>query len=180
MRALSVVRKPRAARSKPDPNGRALRRLLYVAEPGIRDYLEYGGHGLLVFDIDHGHRFVKRIPTGGSRRQGQAAQRQGRLRQCRRRRKIYISTTQQLMCLDLVTEKLLWEKTYERGCDRMSMTPDGKLIFLPSFEGPLWYVVRASDGEELGADHARLGRAQHGRRSRTARKPISPGSSRRC
>ena len=31
------------------------RRLLYVAEPGIRNYLEYGGHGLLVFDIDHGH-----------------------------------------------------------------------------------------------------------------------------
>jgi hypothetical protein len=28
-------------------------RRLYVAVPGIRDYLEYGGHGLLVFDIDH-------------------------------------------------------------------------------------------------------------------------------
>src|SRR4051794_26184114 len=26
------------------------RRLLYVATPGIRNYLEYGGHGLLVFD----------------------------------------------------------------------------------------------------------------------------------
>ena len=25
-------------------------------------------------------------------------------------RKIYISTTKQLMCLDLVSEKLLWEK----------------------------------------------------------------------
>src|SRR5690348_13247428 len=41
------------------------RRLLYVAEPGIRNYLEYGGHGVLVFDIDHGHRFVRRIPFGG-------------------------------------------------------------------------------------------------------------------
>ena len=53
------------------------------------------------------------------------------------------------MCLDLVTEKLLWEKPFDRGCDRMSMTPDGRLIFLPSFEGPLWYVVRADDGMEL-------------------------------
>jgi regulator of RNase E activity RraA len=53
------------------------------------------------------------------------------------------------MCLDLVTEKLLWEKIYEAGCDRMSITPDGELIFLPSFEGPLWYVVRAGDGEVL-------------------------------
>jgi hypothetical protein len=31
-------------------------RFLYVAVPGIRDYLEFGGHGLLVFDIDAGHK----------------------------------------------------------------------------------------------------------------------------
>ena len=36
-------------------------RYLYVAVPGIRNYLGYGGHGLLVFDVDHGHRFVKRM-----------------------------------------------------------------------------------------------------------------------
>ena len=37
--------------------------LLYVASPGIRNYTQYGGVGILVFDIDHGFRFVKRIPT---------------------------------------------------------------------------------------------------------------------
>jgi hypothetical protein len=125
------------------------RRLLYVAEPGIRDYLEYGGHGLLVFDIDHGHKFVKRIPTAGLDGKGKPLNVKGVCANAATKR-IYISTTQQLMCLDLVTEKLLWEKTYDRGCDRMSITPDGGLIFLPSFEGPLWYVVRAEDGEELG------------------------------
>jgi hypothetical protein len=124
------------------------RRLLYVAEPGIRDYLEYGGHGLLVFDIDHGHKFVKRIPTAGLDAKGKPLNVKGVCANAATKR-IYISTTQQLMCLDLVTEKLLWEKTYDRGCDRMSITPDGGLIFLPSFEGPLWYVVRAEDGEEL-------------------------------
>ena len=36
----------------------AARRLLYVAQPGIRNYLEYGGHGIIVFDIDDGHKFV--------------------------------------------------------------------------------------------------------------------------
>ena len=36
---------------------------LYVAVPGIRNYVEYGGIGILVFDIDNGYRFVKRIPT---------------------------------------------------------------------------------------------------------------------
>src|SRR5262245_58610449 len=41
------------------------RHLLYVAEPGIRNYLEYGGHGVLVYDIDHGHQFVKRIKAAG-------------------------------------------------------------------------------------------------------------------
>ena len=40
-------------------------RRLYVAVPGIRNYLDYGGHGLLVYDIDHGHRLIKRIPTAG-------------------------------------------------------------------------------------------------------------------
>src|SRR5215203_5758829 len=40
-------------------------RFLYVASPGVRDNLEWGGHGVLVFDIDHGHRFVKRIPLKG-------------------------------------------------------------------------------------------------------------------
>src|ERR1700678_2594507 len=110
-----------------------VRRFLYVAEPGIRDYLEYGGHGLLVFDIDHGHKFVKRIPTAGLDAKGKPLNVKGVCANAATKR-IYISTTQQLMCLDLVTERLLWEKTYDRGCDRMSITPDGGLIFLPSFE----------------------------------------------
>src|SRR5437870_5353056 len=37
--------------------------MLYVASPGIRNYVEYGGVGILVFDMDNGFRFVKRIPT---------------------------------------------------------------------------------------------------------------------
>jgi len=41
------------------------KRYLYVAVPGIRDYLGYGGHGILVFDIDNDHQFVKRIATKG-------------------------------------------------------------------------------------------------------------------
>src|SRR5262249_32786830 len=47
----------RAARSQPE------RKLLYVATPGIRNYLEYGGHGVVVFDIERNHNFVKRIPS---------------------------------------------------------------------------------------------------------------------
>ena len=128
----------------PEPSGRRL----YVGVPGIRDYLEYGGHGLLVFDIDHEHRFVKRIATAGLDPKGTPLNVKGICANAPTKR-LYISTTKQLMAFDLVTEKLLWEKTYDVGCDRMSITPDGQFIFLPSFEGPLWYVVRARDGEVL-------------------------------
>src|SRR5262245_15720493 len=37
--------------------------LLYVASPGIRNYVEFGGVGILVYDVAAGHKFVKRIPT---------------------------------------------------------------------------------------------------------------------
>jgi hypothetical protein len=120
--------------------------LLYVAVPGVRDYLEYGGHGLLVFDIDHGHRFVRRIATAGVDDQKRPLNVKG-ICACARTGRLYISTIKQLMCLDLATEKILWERRYEAGCDRMAITPDGATIYLPSLEGPLWYVVHAEDGE---------------------------------
>ena len=44
-------------------NSGSEKHLLYVASPGIRNYTQYGGVGILVFDIDHGFRFVKRMPT---------------------------------------------------------------------------------------------------------------------
>ena len=39
----------------------AERRFLYVAEPGIRNDLQYGGHGGLGFDIADGHKFVRQV-----------------------------------------------------------------------------------------------------------------------
>jgi DNA-binding beta-propeller fold protein YncE len=126
------------------PDGRRL----YVATPGIRDYLDYGGHGLVVYDIDHGHKFVKRIPTGGLGSNGAPLNVKGVCANGKTAR-IYVSTIKQLMCIDLITEKLLWEKSFEAGCDRMSMSPDGRVIYLPSFEGPIWYVVDADDGSTL-------------------------------
>jgi DNA-binding beta-propeller fold protein YncE len=143
--ALAVIL-PLDAIGAEDRSSPKVQRLLYVAEPGIRDYLEFGGHGLLVFDIDNGHRFVKRIATAGLDAKGKPINVKGVCASAATK-KIYISTIKQLMCLDLVTDKLLWEKSYDEGCDRMAMTPDGQFLFVPSFEGPLWYVVRAGDGE---------------------------------
>jgi hypothetical protein len=122
--------------------------MLYVAVPGVRNYLEYGGHGLLVFDIDDGHKFVKRIATAGLDDAGKPINVKGICASAETDR-LYISTLRQLMCLDLISEKILWERMYDAGCDRMSISPDGKTIFLPSLEGPLWYIVDGATGEVL-------------------------------
>jgi hypothetical protein len=129
---------------EPSPAGGDQRRL-YVAVPGIRNYLEYGGHGLLVYDIDHDHKLLRRIPTAGRNARGVPNNVKGICASSVTRR-VFVSTIQQLMCIDLTSEKLLWERSYEGGCDRMSITPDGRLIYLPSLEGAFWNVVSAEDG----------------------------------
>jgi DNA-binding beta-propeller fold protein YncE len=120
-------------------------RLLYVAEPGIRNYLEYGGHGLLVFDMDRGFAFVKRIKTSGLDNEGKPDNVKG-VCACARTGRIYVVTTKTLTCLDLETEKILWERPYLGGCDRMAIAPDGSNLYVPSFESDHWHVVAGDDG----------------------------------
>jgi hypothetical protein len=123
-------------------------RYLFVAEPGIRDYLEFGGHGVLVFDIDHGHRFVKRIASSGVDEKGKPLNVKGICAHAGTQR-LYVSDIKSLICFDLTTDKILWEKELEGGCDRMSITPDGKTLYVPSFEKDHWNVVNAADGRVL-------------------------------
>jgi hypothetical protein len=126
----------------------AERKLLYVATPGIRDYLEYGGHGILVFDIEHEHKFVKRYPSAGLDEKGRPLNIKGIAANAGTRR-LYATTTRTLMSFDLVSGTLLWEKPYEGGCDRLALSPDGKIIYLPSLEGDHWHVVEALTGEVI-------------------------------
>ncbi|HBI46116.1 MAG TPA: hypothetical protein DDY78_25160 [Planctomycetales bacterium] len=122
---------------------------LYVAAPGIRNDLQYGGAGILIFDIDHGHKFVRRFETPASREtkpdniKGVCAN--------AGTKKLYFTTTKKLYCIDLQTEQALWEKPLPGGCDRMAMTPDGKTLYVPSLEGPTWNVVDATSGDVLTA-----------------------------
>jgi hypothetical protein len=143
--ALGASVNPRAhARAEPEARP-SLERRLYVAVPGIRNYLQYGGHGILVFDIEHDHKFLRRISAAGLDDEGKPLNVKGICASVATGR-LYVSTTRQLQCYDLRTEERLWERTYEAGCDRMSITPDGTTLYLPSFEGPLWYVVDGSTG----------------------------------
>jgi len=122
------------------------KRYLYVATPGIRDYLGYGGHGILVFDIDNNHRFVKRIATKGFHPDGRPSNVKG-VAVSVPLNSIFISTIESLQRIDLATDKLVWEKTFEGGCDRMSISPDGKTMYLPSFEKGFWNVVDCATGD---------------------------------
>jgi len=122
--------------------------LLYVASPGIRNYVEYGGVGILVYDIAAGHKFVKRIPTWDAP-EGKPAENVKGVAASAQTAKIYVSTPKRVACFDLITEKKVWEKEYEGGCDRMALSPDGKTMYVPSFEGPHWLVVDALSGEVI-------------------------------
>jgi DNA-binding beta-propeller fold protein YncE len=140
-----------ASAKPPDPE----RHYLYVVAPGIRNYLEFGGAGILVFDVDRGHKFVKRIETPASREKKPlnvkgvcASARTG---------KLYFTTLTRLYCVDLVAEKTLWEKALPRGCDRMSMTPEGKVLYVPSLEKETWNVVDAGTGELLKSIETKSG-----------------------
>jgi DNA-binding beta-propeller fold protein YncE len=125
------------------------RRLLYVAVPGIRNYVEHGGVGLLVFDIANGHRFVRRIPTFPVELGKEPENVKGVVASARTGR-LYVSTPQRLGAFDLVTDRMLWSRTYEGGCDRMAISPDGKQLYVPSFEGPHWTVVDGATGNVVG------------------------------
>jgi DNA-binding beta-propeller fold protein YncE len=127
-------------------NTAVVKRYLYVAVPGIRDYLGYGGHGILVFDIDNNHKFVKRIPTHGFHPDGTPSNVKG-IAVSLSLNSIYISTIESLQRIDLTTDKLVWEKKFEGGCDRMSVSPDGKTMYLPSFENSFWNVVDCTTGD---------------------------------
>ena len=121
-------------------------KFLYVAVPGIRNYLERGGHGVLVFDIENGHKFVRRIPAKGFKKtDGTPANVKGVVANAATQR-LYVSTLEKLTCFDLLTDKILWERDYEGGCDRMALSPDGKVMYLPSLEKEHWHVVDALSG----------------------------------
>jgi DNA-binding beta-propeller fold protein YncE len=145
--ALLVLLLPVAAAARADGPDRKERTLLYVVTPGIRNYLEFGGAGILVFDRDRDFALVKRIHTPASKKE-KPENIKGVVASAATKR-LYFSTPTRLYCVDLLTEKTLWEKALPGGCDRMSITPDGKQLYVPSYEGPHWNVVDGDTGDVL-------------------------------
>jgi YVTN family beta-propeller protein len=137
--------RPRACRARHGPAHRGLPGARAAAAlPGVPGR----GRGIYVFDHDGGHKLVRKIdlPLKGARGVCSSAA-AGRL---------WISHGDtSVLCLDLKTDKVLWEKTYPRqdGCDRLCCTPDGKKVYVPSgpWSGsPQWKALDGPSGRELG------------------------------
>lgn len=110
--------------------------MLHAAEPGLKRYLYMStpdgaqaggsGKGILVFDIDDGHRFVRRIeiPFKEGLR--------GFCGSVKNHAVYYSSTSRILGAFDLESEKVIWERQLEAGVDRACVTPDGRKLYAPT------------------------------------------------
>src|SRR5204862_6816561 len=113
------------------PSAQQRQRLLYAALPGVGggNNLKYGGAGILVFDIDHGHKFVKRVPLQDEATSGEQEAVKGIAAHAGTATR-YVSTIRRVAAYDLVTDKLVWEQTYDgRGTDRIALSPDGVTLY---------------------------------------------------
>jgi DNA-binding beta-propeller fold protein YncE len=126
----------------------AERHYIYAASPGVRNYVEYGGIGIVVFDADHGYKFVKRFPTWDVPA-GQKPENVKGIAASAKTGIVYVTTLNHMSAFDIVSGKRLWDKTYEGGCDRMAISPDGKTLYVPSLEGPFWNVVNGATGDVI-------------------------------
>jgi DNA-binding beta-propeller fold protein YncE len=125
------------------------RDLLYVGVPNntFAHYEEMGGVGIAVFDVKNGHKFVKRIPTWTSGA-GQTPEAIRGIAASVTTGLLYLTTPTRLAAFDLVTEKMAWEKTYDgKCCDRLTVSPDGKTLYVPGNGGTHWYVIDARTGD---------------------------------
>jgi len=127
---------------------RSEQHFLYVASPGVRNYTEYGGVGVLVFDIDQGYKFVRRIPTWNVP-EGEKPENVKGIAASTKTGRIYVTSLTHTIALDAVSGKVIWDKTFEGGCDRLAISPDGRILYIPQFEGPSWHVVNADNGDVI-------------------------------
>ncbi|HEV2582322.1 MAG TPA: hypothetical protein VGT44_15815 [Ktedonobacteraceae bacterium] len=108
-----------------------------------------------VYDMDHGQALVQRValPTFAGVR-GVVASPVTHM--------LYVSyggdsgdsgTGGSLLKYDLLTQRIVWQRTYAHGIDSMAITPDGKTIYMPDGElssDGRWYIVDAGSGNETG------------------------------
>src|SRR3954451_2689001 len=129
-------------------------RFLYAALPGVGggNNLKYGGAGILVFDIDHSHKFVRRIPLQGTMADNGRQEGITGIAAHAPSARLYVSTSRRVAAYDLTTDRLVWEQSYDdRGTDRIALSPDGKTLYAPILGAPKWIVADATTGSVLAS-----------------------------
>src|SRR5260370_9498029 len=138
------------------PLAAAEHRLVSVARPGIRNYVEYGGVGILVFDIDNGYKFVRRIPTW-SVPEGKQPENVKGIAASAKTGRVYVTSLNRMIAIDAASGKKIWDKSDEGGCDRLAISPDGKILDVPQLEGPVWHVVNSATGDVISSIDTKSG-----------------------
>ena len=98
-----------AALSAASAAAQDVRRYIYAAVPGVSNDEQFGGVGILVFDADNGHKFVRRIGTWETYRREAIEPIKGIAAHAATGR-LYVSTTRRLAAFDLATDKIVWQK----------------------------------------------------------------------
>jgi 6-phosphogluconolactonase (cycloisomerase 2 family) len=108
-----------------------------------------------VYDMDDGHRRIKTIQTvpGVSDVRGVAVS--------GATGKLYVayldaSGAGMVYCLDVYNDSVLWNRAITPGVDRLAINPDGKLLYVPTWEGgsaDYINVVDANTGEIVREVH---------------------------
>jgi DNA-binding beta-propeller fold protein YncE len=109
--------------------------------------------GISVYDIDHGHRLLNKIdvPDSGDYKGIAASVQLG---------KLYVTSYKkdELICLDLKTNKVDWRKHLGAYADSMQITPDGKRMYLPFRDEDFWEVVDTASGDVITTIHTEHGK----------------------
>ncbi len=101
-----------------------------------------------MFDVDREHEFVKRIPILGLDPQGTPYEVTGIAVSILHQR-LFLTNRHSMIAIDLKTDATLWEKPFDGGCGRISVSPDGETMIFPSLRDDRWYVLRAENGETI-------------------------------
>jgi hypothetical protein len=124
-------------------------RYLYMASPDGAQMETNSGKGILVFDIDNGFKFVRRIAN-----EGLIAGVRG-MTGCLATHSLYYSTGARRMGMfDLERDMVVWEEEFTGGCDRSSVMLDGSKVFAPTgwwekTDNGGFVVVDGVNGNEL-------------------------------
>jgi len=108
-----------------------------------------------VYNIDAGHRLIKTIetvPSVGDVRGVAVSAVTGKLYVAYRDS----SGTGMIYCLDVYNDAILWNRAVSPGVDRLAINPDGRLLYVPTWEGgsaDYINVLDASSGDVVRQVH---------------------------